>query len=169
MTKTIRVQMSPSSVDKAIKELKQYQSRIKVKQELFLTLLASIGVKEAEIHFNPAVAQLMGTRASLDIDVVTTDKGFNIVASGAQVAFLEFGAGVSSGTGYKGIKPPEIGPIGTHGKGKGSRDSWTFWASEEKTHWLRTSGNAPAMGMYYASKRMQDNIRKIAREVFSSD
>lgn len=166
MSKVIKMDLSPQSIDKAINEVKQYRKWVQEKTNQLAERLAMIGIKEASIRFNGAfIDSAVGNDTQLSVE--RTANGYEVVARGTQVWFIEFGTGVY----YNGSEPypnppgrPEgVGGIGSYGKGKGNNDFW-YYKDEDGKH--RTHGMPAAMPMYYATVEMENNIRRIAREVF---
>lgn len=150
-------------IDRAIKELKVYRDSLEAKNKKFLEELADIGLIEATIRFEGAVYD---RETHTDIEVKPIEDGYVIVASGKDVAFIEYGAGVhyNSPSTYKGKKPTEISEIGTYGKGYGSRHVWGYPDGDGGIK--LTHGNPAAMPMWYASEEMRNAIKKTFVEVF---
>jgi hypothetical protein len=163
MPKVIRMSLSTSSIDNAIKELKAFRDSIERKKDKLLEELANIGVKEASVRFTTAMYD--GINDS-HVTLETTKNGYAIVAAGHAVAFIEFGAGVyhNSGEPYPNPRPEGIVGIGEYGKGYGKRNAWGF--RNESGELVITHGNPAAMPLWYASEEMRSKIAKIAREVF---
>ena len=163
MSKVIKMDLSVSSIDNAIREIKAFRDSLERKKDKLLEELANIGVKEASIRFTTAMYDGVND-SSVSLD--TTADGYVIVAEGRAVAFIEFGAGVYHNTGepYPDPRPEGIVGIGEYGKGCGKRQAWGF--KDESGELVITHGNPAAMPMWYASEEMRSKIQKIAREVF---
>ena len=163
MSKVIKMDLSVSSIDNAIREIKAFRDSLERKKDKLLEELANIGVKEASIRFTTAMYDGVND-SSVSLD--TTADGYVIVAEGRAVAFIEFGAGVYHNTGepYPDPRPEGIVGIGEYGKGFGKRQAWGF--KDESGELVITHGNPAAMPMWYASEEMRSKIQKIAREVF---
>ena len=157
------MRLSVSSIDNAMKELKAYKYSLEQKKDKLLEELANIGLAEATLRFTGA---MYDRETHTDIEVRSQVNGYVIVASGKDVAFIEFGAGVyyNSDATYKGKKPDEISAIGTYGKGYGSRNVWGY--PDGNGGIKLTHGNPAAMPMWYASEEMRNSIAKIFKEVF---
>ena len=155
--------LSSKSIRAAIAELESYRDSIEKKMDKLLEELADIGLMEATVRFEGA---MYDRETHTDLEVKHTSDGYVIVASGRDVAFIEFGAGVhyNDESTYKGKKPDEISAIGTYGKGYGSRHVWGY--PNENGGITLTHGNPAAMPMWYASEEMRSKILKIAKEVF---
>ena len=159
----IKMSLSTSSIDNAIKELKAFRDSIDRKKDKLLEELANIGVKEASVRFTTAMYD--GVNDS-SVTLKPTKEGYAIIAEGHAVAFIEFGAGVyhNSGEPYPNPRPEGIVGIGEYGKGYGKRQAWGF--KNEADELVITHGNPAAMPMWCASEEMRNKIAKIAQEVF---
>ena len=163
MPKVIRMSLSASSIDDAIKELKSFRKSIYYNKDKLLEELGKIGVIEASVRFTTAMFD--GLNAS-SVTLKSSKNGYTIIASGHAVAFIEFGAGVyhNSGDPYPDPRPDGIVGIGEYGKGYGKRQAWGY--RNESGELTITHGNPAAMPMWYASEEMRSKIEKIAKEVF---
>ena len=163
MSKVIRMSLSYSSIDDAIKELKSFRKSIDQKKDKLLEELGKIGVKEASVRFTTAMYD--GVNDS-NVTLKSSKNGYTIVAEGKAVAFIEFGAGVyhNSGEPYPDPRPDGIVGIGEYGKGYGKRQAWGY--RNESGELTITHGNPAAMPMWYASEEMRSKIEKIFKEVF---
>ena len=159
----IKMSLSTASIENAIRELKSFRDSLKHKMDKLLKELADIGLEEATLRFTGA---MYDRETHTDIEVKSISNGYVIVASGKDVAFIEFGAGIhyNEGKQYPGKKPDGIVDIGQYGKGYGSRHAWGYTSDDGNL--VITRGNPAAMPMWYASEEMRSNILKIAKEVF---
>ena len=165
MPKVIRMDLSASSIDEAIKELRAFSDSLDKKKDKLLEELANIGVREASVRFTTAMYDGVND-SSVTLEVAKN--GYAIVAEGHAVAFIEFGAGVyhNSGEPYPNPRPDGIVGIGEYGKGLGKRQAWGF--TNESGEVVITHGNPAAMPLWYASEEMRSKILKIAKEVFGT-
>lgn len=163
MSKTIQVELDNKSIDKAVKELRQYSAWVKVKEDELRSRLVMLGATVASIRFSRAIYN-----GSNDVSVRVDDTGSVAViyAEGESVAFIEFGSGKKYGYGH-----PQAGELGfgpgtwsDSDQGKGHWDNEHGWWFGSGQH---TYGNPPAMAMYSAVKEITENVTKIAKEVFS--
>lgn len=163
VAKVIKMGLSTSSIDDAVKQLRTYRNSLEAKKDKLLKMLGEIGVREASVRFTTAMYD--GENDS-SVSLETNKDGYVIVASGHAVAFIEFGAGVYHNTGepYPNPRPDGIVGIGEYGKGYGKRQAWGF--KDDSGELVITHGNPAAMPMWYASEEMRSKILKIAREVF---
>ena len=161
----IKVSLSPSSIDTAIKQLEDYSKDLERKAQELCKRLADMGAMYAEWNFS-------GVLYAGDIDYkITVDRvdanTYVIKADGKTVLLMEFGAGVKHGYGHPQAAEFGMGP-GTYPNGKGHWDDPKGWWFGEKGNWTHTYGNAPGMPMYNAAKDLRKEILDVAREVFSN-
>ena len=163
MAKVIKMTLSTSSIDDAIKELQAFQKSIKAKKDKLLEELGRIGVQEASVRFTTAMYD--GVNDS-SVTLESTPDGYAIVAEGTAVAFIEFGSGVyhNPSEPYPNARPDGIMGIGEYGKGYGKRQAWGY--RDDAGELVITHGNPAAMPMWYASEEMRSEIKRIAKEVF---
>ena len=164
MSKTIQVELDDKSIDKAIKELRQYSAWIQKKEDELRSRLAMLGATVASIKFSRAIYN-----GSNDVSVRVDDTGSVAViyAEGESVAFIEFGSGIKYGYGHPQAGEFGFGPgtwsDGDEGKGHWDNEHGWWFGSGQHTY-----GNPPAMAMYSAVKEITENVTKIAKEVFST-
>lgn len=163
MSKVIKMSLSSKSLDQALKELKAYRDSIETRKEELVEELANIGLNEAQVRFTNAMYD--GVNDS-EVTLKTIENGYQIVAEGKAVAFIEFGTGVyyNPTEPYPKARPDGIVGIGEYGKGYGKRQAWGF--KNESGDLVITHGNPAAMPMWYASEEMRNSILTIARRVF---
>lgn len=163
MSKVIHVQLNAASVQKAIREIQTYQRQLTDKCKEICYRLAYYGALRASIDFSGAIYK--GPR-EYSITVEETDHGYRILADGATVLILEFGAGAKMGYGHPKADEFGMGP-GTYPDGKGHWNDPKGWWIPKSHGGGHTYGNPPAMPMYNAGQDMRKEIERIAREVFS--
>ena len=156
----IKVSLSPSSIDAAIKQLEDYSKDLDRKAQELCKRLADMGAMYAEWNFS-------GVLYAGDIDYkITVDRvnanTYAIKANGETVLLMEFGAGVKHGYGHPQAAEFGMGP-GTYPNGKGHWDDPNGWFY---AHGKRSWGNPANRCMYNAKKEVERNAQKIAREVF---
>ena len=162
MAKTIRINgLSEASINAAVQELHRYAEWVERKESELRSRLAIRGATVASIQFARAIYN--GTN---DVSVRVDDTGSVAViyAEGESVAFIEFGAGITYGSGHPQAGELGVGP-GTYPEGKGHWDNPNGWWYAHGQH---SYGNPPAMAMYNAVQAMAEDITTIAREVFAS-
>ena len=163
MTKVVIDGLSRKNINAAIKEVKRYKKWVLEKEAELRLRLASLGATVASIQFARAVYS--GTN-DVTVRVDNTGSVAVIYAEGSAVAFIEFGTGDRYGHGHPTAGEHGFGP-GTWSDGPGGKGHWDnergwYYGSGQHTY-----GNPPAMAMYQAVLAIQEDITKIAREVFS--
>ena len=131
--------------------------------------LKDLGFNVARQELGRALMIYDGTGdAAITVDEVSP-KSFVIRASGQDVCFLEFGAGVyyNPSEPYPIPRPQGIAGIGEYGKGHGKQQAWYY--TNKNGDSVRTRGNPAAKFMYEASAEMKRSIERIAREVFKNE
>lgn len=143
--------------------VKQYKTDFAIKEQEFLRRLADIGVSVASAGF--ATADYDGVN-DVVVHMEKTATGYNVIASGEKVGFIEFGTGVrypewnGSDVAYT---PP---PHGSYGKGQG-KNPWGWWfKAHDGAMAQHTYGNPPAEAMLTAREQMIEQVIAIAREVW---
>lgn len=162
MSKTITIDgFSKQSINRAVKEIREYAKWVEQKEAELRVRLASVGATVASIQFSRAFYN--GTN---DVSVRVDDNGSTatIYAEGSAVAFIEFGSGVKYGYGHPQAAEFGTGP-GTYPEGKGHWDNPKGWYYGHNQHSL---GNPPAQAMWEAVQSMVEDVTTIAREVFSA-
>lgn len=156
--KRITIELSPSSCQKAIEELKRYEREIRPKLDEVCRRLAEIGREEA-------VSIVDGIRLSEGnsverVDVAKIDNGYKLVMEGADVYFIEFGTGDGVSPHYDTSVPVAYGSWSA----EHSQMLWNngFWYYDK----VRYTGTPAYMPMYYAEKRMREEMPRIVKEVF---
>lgn len=155
----------PKSVDRAIKQLQDYQKKLDEKADKIAIRLASMGATNVSLGFARAIYD-----GEKDVDVTVKKLGegqYAIIASGETVLFAEFGAGVTYGYGHPRATDFGMGP-GTYNP---SSDKWKnpngWWYSGTDGQSHHTYGNPPNMPMYNTEQELKKEIERVVREVFS--
>ena len=156
--KTITLELSKESCNKALKELLRYQKEIKPKLDEVCRRLAEIGKEEALSIVN-GIRRQEGNSVER-VDVVKIDNGYKLVMEGEDVYFIEFG----TGDGVSAHSDTSV-PV-----------AWGSWAAElgqmlfTQGFWyydhVRYTGTPAYMPMYYAEKKMREEMPRIVKEVF---
>ena len=180
MAKTITIKLNQSSIQNAIKELKQYQNDLDRKCEIFCQRLAELGIQTAKENTGN-----FGKYISFTYEVKDRTKGCKavMVATNTGIIHSEWQTkeGVKSadvspilmcefGSGLKAENPKGIPGVGTGtfpGQTHAEDPNGWYWMDLDG-EWHHSYGVTPKMPMYHASIEMILNIQKIAREVFRS-
>lgn len=125
--------------------------------------LATRGAVEASNRFRSAI--YTGDNDT-EVDVVRTEDGWSVQATGTSVLFIEFGSGVRYGYGHPQASEFDFGPgtwsEGPQGKGHWDNEKgWNIPGTREHTY-----GNPPAMAMYHTSQAIKRALPEVFSEVF---
>lgn len=153
--RTITLELSKESCNKALKELEKYQKQIKPKLLEVCKRLAEIGAQEANAHL-----VLANGNADAKITVEPMDGGYKLVMSGSDVYFIEFGTGSDVDAHYETSVPVFAGSWSMEHSQKYAKQGWWWYGGEIYT------GTPAYMPMYYAGKKMREEAPRIVKEVF---
>ena len=173
MNTVIQLSLTQEGIERAIREIGEYQKRVERKTEELRRRVAEMIRDESQMGFLYAIANdLLNEEAEIGgVDVTTQENGdiSVVIATGKQAVFIEFGAGVWH-NGSVGNAPNPWGghlgyTIGSYGP-NGAKNVWGFRGEDGEIH--LTHGVPASMPMYRAVRAIIDNIVQIAREVFST-
>nr|DAU23414.1 MAG TPA: hypothetical protein [Bacteriophage sp.] len=177
MSKTISFGLSVSEIDRAIKELREYQNNIDKKCEQLCFELCKAGIPIARSYIGESgfgryirlsseiTPEKAGCRAILIMEdsqkIVSKWKNQDGVQSKeiSPALMLEFGAGLPAQNPAN-IPGVGAGTYGTHGNEPG------WWYMDLQGEWHYSTGISPKMPMYNAGKELREKVAEIAREVF---
>lgn len=175
--KVFKADLSISSIRQLQKDLQRYNDSLIDKTKKLAIRLSEIGanVINAKVDESP-----LGKYVTLKTEITEEQAGCKaiLIATGETkqsegyapfntLLAIEFGAGIH----YNPIPNPnaeEFGlGVGTFpGQIHAFEDYWFYW-NEEEQKWLPTHGVKATMPMYMASTEIQQNIVKVAKEVFN--
>lgn len=177
MSKTISFGLSVAEIDRAIKELREYQNSLDKKCEQLCFELCKAGMPIARSYIGESgfgryirlsseiTPEKAGCRAILIMEdsqkIVSKWQNQDGVQSKeiSPALMLEFGAGLPA------QNPANIPGVGTGTYGThGNKPGW--WYMDLQGEWHYSSGTSPKMPMYFAGKELRDKVVEIAREVF---
>lgn len=154
----IVLELSAASCEKALKTLKEYQKDIRPKLDEVCKRLAEIGRDEALSIIN-SIPTTAGNTVER-VDVAKTESGYKLVMEGEDVYFIEFGTGDGVSAHYDTSVPV----------------AWGSWSAEHSKmlfnngFWyydnVRYTGTPAYMPMYYAEKKMREEMPYVIKEVF---
>lgn len=164
----VDMDLSRESIRAGIKEIREFQKWLNIVSGDLTQRLAQEGYNVAAINF-ASVTPLYDSRsgyADVDLNVRFIGKHKAAIrASGKDVCFIEFGAGVTMGQGYPGERPSGVVGIGDYGKKQGGNEKgWWFTDNTKKS--VHTYGNPPAAAMFDAQQTICRRVEAIAKEVF---
>jgi hypothetical protein len=151
----IILELSKGSCQKALKELEKYQKEVKPKLVEVCKRLAEIGAQEANAHL-----ALANGNNDARVDIEPMDGGYKLVMSGSDVYFIEFGTGSDVDAHYETSVPVFAGSWSMEHSQQYAKHGWWWYGGEIYT------GTPAYMPMYYAGKKMREEIPRIVKEVF---
>lgn len=167
MKQVYRIELSTSGINELLHGAREYQKWLEQKTDELARRLADMGAVKASLGFSRAV--YTGIE---DHEITVEPKGANcyeVRASGETVLFVEFGTGLIGGG-----HPEAHGMIpGSYSDtiGKGHWDDPNgWWLPREKNggHSQHTYGNPPNAPMYNTVKELEQELARVAREVFAA-
>jgi len=158
--KTITIELSTDSCNRALKELQDYQKKLKPKLDEICKRLAEIGAQEARLRLG--FARGYGN-TDARVDVVKMDNGYKIVMSGKDIYFIEFGTGIYAGEYAGDTSNVSVGTMpgdwsDSHAQMFSRRGYWFY----DNVFYRGTPAEMP---MYYAGQAIRSNEKRIAQEV----
>lgn len=167
--------LDKKSIQQGINDLKTYKKDIKAKMDELCYRLAQLGATVVSVNYgrvNPFVSKT----GSVDYSVEVDRKGnrFTIRVSGEDVLFLEYGSGDRYGWGHPDTTDAEgfvtEGADAPYGPGTyspaGHWDDPNGWYVPG-THGRKSYGNYASAGMYNAKVEIEEQLKKIAEEIFN--
>ncbi len=176
--KTLKADLSVSSIRNLQRELEKYRDSLTYKCELLVKQLAEAGIPVIDENMAKAAFTVdkKGIQSGADPQHYTQVKintfgsyaRADLIVEGTELLFIEFGAGVYY-NGSAGTSPHPKGEefgyvIGSYGKGHGVQKVWGYYADSGEL--ILTHGVEATMPMYKASLEIAQNVIKIAKDVF---
>lgn len=177
MPTTIRMRLCESDIKKAIKQVDEYWKKLQTKTKVFCGRISELGMSVASakigesplgkyVHLNVKYENSASSCKAVLFatgDVLNTEYGQVM-----PLMMIEFGAGVH----YNQVANPKAGQFGM-GVGTFPNQTHAFqdggwYYMDAYGEWHHSYGVKATMPMYNADIEMILNLRKIAKEVFSS-
>lgn len=168
--KTIKMNLSVSSVENAIKQIEEYKQSLIIKTRQIIEELGKIGIQTIDQR----MANVQGDSnpnhyAFVKVNSFGAFSRATIILQGQDIAFIEFGSGIHY-NGAAGSSPHQKGQqmgytIGSYGKGQGKNDSWVYF-NEEHGRYETSYGTKAAMPMYNAEVEIMKGVKSVAKKVF---
>lgn len=171
MSKVIKMRLSHSSIRNAIREIEEFKQEFNFKCSLFVQRLAEIGLETINEHkYGRGDSDFNDMHTYVWLEESGTKVKATLVLAGKDVAFIEFGAGISYNG--EGGSPHPYGQslgmlIGSYGKGHGLEESWVYF-DRDSGQYKTSYGTEAAMPMYYADQKIIKSFFSAAQEVFGN-
>lgn len=147
--------------------LREWADDFKSKLDILCKKLAEMGATKVSLGYARAIYSGDTKNKDIKVDVVRVSGGYQIVANGKSVLFVEFGTGITYGYGHPEAGKFGMGP-GTYPDGKGHWNDPKGWWLPESVGGGHTYGNPPNPVMYRTAKELREAILEVAKEVFKS-
>lgn len=147
--------------------LREWADDLKSKLDILCKKLAEMGATKVSLGYARAIYSGDTKNKDIKVDVVRVSGGYQIVANGKSVLFVEFGTGITYGYGHPEAGKFGMGP-GTYPDGKGHWNDPKGWWLPESAGGGHTYGNPPNPVMYRTAKELREAILEVAKEVFKS-
>ena len=162
------------SIQELIDVLQKYEKTMQSKNSQFIARLLNEGFTLAT-NYVDAISPVYKGDTTISIGVEDKGKAVKgyVYMNGKDVAFIEFGAGVTF-NGSAGTSPhpkgEELGlTIGSYGKGQGA-NSWGWWFRKDERQYERqyehSYGNPAYMPLYRTLQELKEKVADIAIEVY---
>lgn len=184
--KTVKFTLDTKSIDKAIEELQNYNEWLLDKNQELVYKMGSKGAEIAQEKFDKAVydgyndVEVRWEDTDEFVATVTADSGDRRTEQ--VVFFIEFGTGVKYPDDHP-EKPQGLIGRGEYGKGKGKNpEGWDYIGFDNykgtngelkrtikrgtEFKLFHTYGNPANMCMYKTVRKLQDDFKEMAKEVF---
>jgi hypothetical protein len=159
----MKISITLGEVGDAIKQVNEYKKLFEKKKKDFMQKLAEFGQRNAKLLYP----------SDIKVDVYWKDDNTIVVrASGEEVAFIEFGTGITYGGGHPDPVVYNDGVAIPMGKGtfpseKGHWDDPNgWWYPIGDGNYVHTYGNPPSASMYNTARAMEQEVQAIVKEVF---
>ena len=176
MPTKIKMRLCVEDVERAVKELKDYEGRLVTKCNVLCGKLADMGLTVAKANISSAP---LGKYVHLNVNYEPKKAGCKAILiatgdtlntpSGAvnTLLMIEFGAGIHYNH-EANPKASEFGMgVGTYPNQTHAFQEEGWYYMDENGQWHHTYGVKATMPMYNADMEILTNIHKVAREVFS--
>ena len=167
----ININLSKSSIEKAIKQLEAYRDSLNDKNLEFVTKLGQLGIPVINQLTDSADGDSNKTHSTM---ITYSHKGNDawqatLSVSGKDILFIEFGSGI-----YYNPSDPEHAKefgygVGTYPGQTHAFDPNGWWYRDEFNEPHHSYGTRATSPMLYASRTIIMEIRRIAREVYGSN
>ena len=176
MAKTIKFSFSESSIDAAIKQLREYRESLNEKIQRFVDALIQEGVTVAMLR----VSSTQGDSKLPDVQFEVNPMGDIVKATisivGPDVLFVEFGAGIAYNTGKEHPKASEFGyGVGTYPSknppNKAINPGYWYYSDADNAGnnvSKRSIGTEASMPIYGAAETIRNQAIIRATEIFRS-
>lgn len=180
MAKKISFGLSISEIDRAIKELREYQNSLDVKCQQLCERLCNEGIQIAQVHIGSSgfgkyirlSSEITPEKAGCRAILIMEDSQ-KIVSKwqnqdGVQSKEISPALMLCFGSGLKAKNPTDVPGVGAGSYGEHGLEPNGWWYMDLNGVWHHSTGIEPKMPMYNAAKELKEKVVSIAKDVFKS-
>lgn len=168
----LKADLSFSSLNQLVKDIKTYQGSLDLKCEKFTErLIQEVGIPVIETNVTSFMGDSSKEYNTYFKLVRIPNRGAygKLVVQNEDILFIEFGAGIYYNNGKTHPQASEYGyGVGTYPNQKYAIDPGYWWYKDDVGNLHLSYGTEATMPVYKASMQMISKIRTIASEVFNS-
>ena len=180
MSKTISFGLSVAEIDRAIKELREYQNSLDKKCEQLCFELCKEGMPIARSYIGDSG---FGKYIRLSSEITPEKAGCKAIffmedtqkivskwqnQDGVQSKEISPALMLCFGSGLKAENPTGVPGVGAGSYGEHGLDPNGWWYMDLNGVWHHSTGIEPKMPMYNAAKELKNKVVSIAKDVFKS-
>lgn len=162
MSKKIKIGLSVREIEQLEKSVQEHKKWLQNRSKVLLERLAQLGATNISLRFSRAV---YSGKKDFSVSVKPFKNGYKVIVDGESVLFIEFGSGITYGSGHPEASEHGMGP-GTYPDGKGHWNDLNGWYIPKEKGGGHTYGNPPAMAVYQTVKDLERELPNIVKEVF---
>lgn len=162
MSKKIKTGLSVREIEQLEKAVQEHKKWLQNRSKMLLDRLAQLGATNVSLRFSRAV---YSGKKDFSVSVKPFKNGYKVIVDGESVLFIEFGSGITYGSGHPEASEHGMGP-GTYPDGKGHWNDPNGWYIPKENGGGHTYGNPPAMAVYQTVKDLERELPNIVKEVF---
>lgn len=162
MSKKIKIGLSVREIEQLEKAVQEHKKWLQNRSKMLLERLAQLGATNVSLRFSRAV---YSGKKDFSVSVKPFKNGYKVIVDGESVLFIEFGSGITYGSGHPEASEHGMGP-GTYPDGKGHWNDPNGWYIPKEKGGGHTYGNPPAMAVYQTVKDLERELPNIVKEVF---
>ena len=180
MSKPISFGLSVSEIDRAIKELREYQNNLDKKCEQLCFELCKAGMPIARSYIGESgfgkyirlSSEITPEKAGCKAIIIMEDSQ-KIVSKwqnqdGVQSKEISPALMLCFGSGLKAKNPTDVPGVGAGSYGEHGLEPNGWWYMDLNGVWHQSTGIEPKMPMYNAAKELKEKVVSIAKDVFKS-
>ena len=180
MSKPISFGLSVSEIDRAIKELREYQNNLDKKCEQLCFELCKAGMPIARSYIGESgfgkyirlSSEITPEKAGCKAIIIMEDSQ-KIVSKwqnqdGVQSKEISPALMLCFGSGLKAKNPTDVPGVGAGSYGEHGLEPNGWWYMDLNGVWHHSTGIEPKMPMYNAAKELKEKVVSIAKDVFKS-